>query len=179
MLHFHRLKNKNNSLIRVQKSNQYIAGGYRNLFLDFKREAVQFLKAKNLAVNYLPLQTRPQDRGHVTSSGLPLTMKNLMLKISNDCGMHRRERFSQRQSERGQHGYPPPPLFRRVYKQKFASLPTPRLSFGIFTTKKNFAVCSCRKRKVLTQHQTASYNNIKWQSGKIFTNMQMVSGMDC
>ena len=56
MLHFYRLKNINNSLIRVLKSNKYIAGGYRNLFLDFKREAVQFLKAKNLAVNHLPLE---------------------------------------------------------------------------------------------------------------------------
>ena len=58
MLHFYRLRNINNSLIRVRKSNKYmyIAGGYRNLFLDFKREAVQFLKAKKLAVNHLPLE---------------------------------------------------------------------------------------------------------------------------
>ena len=70
--------------MRVQKSNQYIASRYRNLFLDFKREAVQFLKAKNLAVNHLPLeallagklQTRPQDRGHVTSSGLPFAVNH-------------------------------------------------------------------------------------------------------
>ena len=50
----------------------------------FKRKAVQFLVAKRLAVNHLPLaalsafQTctakRPQDRGHVTFLGLRFTV---------------------------------------------------------------------------------------------------------
>ena len=35
-------------MIRVQKSNWHIAGGYRKLIRAFKREAVQSLVAKNL-----------------------------------------------------------------------------------------------------------------------------------
>ena len=41
-----------NSLIRVQKFNKHIANGYRKLLRAFKREAVQFLGAKNVAVNH-------------------------------------------------------------------------------------------------------------------------------
>ena len=68
-------------MIREQKSNKHIADGHKKLFRAFKREAVQFLVANNLAVSHLPLkalpsvqtfklQTRPQDRGHVTYCGL-------------------------------------------------------------------------------------------------------------
>ena len=67
-------------MIREQKSNKHIADGHKKLFRAFKREAVQFLVANNLAVSHLPvkalptvqtfkLQTRPQDRGHVTFCG--------------------------------------------------------------------------------------------------------------
>ena len=54
--HFDRPKNMNTSFIRVQKSNYHIEGGYRKLLHAFKREAVQFLVATNLAVRYLPLE---------------------------------------------------------------------------------------------------------------------------
>ena len=53
------LKNRNNSLIRDQKSNKHIADGYKKLFRAFKREVVQFLVAKNLAASYLPLKATP------------------------------------------------------------------------------------------------------------------------
>ena len=46
--HFYRKKNRNNSLIRVQKSNKNIANEYKKLLCAFKREAVQFLEAKTL-----------------------------------------------------------------------------------------------------------------------------------
>ena len=68
-----------------------MAGRYRKLLRAFKREAVQFLVAKNLVISHLPLealpqpiklQMRPQDRGHLTFSGLPFPNKNLMLKVS-------------------------------------------------------------------------------------------------
>ena len=49
-------KNSNNSLIRDQNSNKHIADGCKKLFRAFKREAVQFLVAENLAVSYLPLE---------------------------------------------------------------------------------------------------------------------------
>ena len=52
-------KNRNNSLIRDQKSNEHIANGYKKLLRTFKRETVQFLVAKNLAVNRLPLEALP------------------------------------------------------------------------------------------------------------------------
>lgn len=45
---FYRPKNRNNSLIRVQKSNKNIANEYKKLLCTFKREAVQFLEAKTL-----------------------------------------------------------------------------------------------------------------------------------
>ena len=48
VLHFYRPKNRNNSLIRVQKSNKNIASEYKKLLCAFKREAVQFLEAKTL-----------------------------------------------------------------------------------------------------------------------------------
>ena len=51
MHHFNRPKISNNSLIRDQKSNKHIANGYKKLVHTFKREAVQFFVAKNLAVN--------------------------------------------------------------------------------------------------------------------------------
>ena len=54
-----KIKNRNNSLIRVQKSNKHIADGYKKLFGAFKRETVQFLVAKNLAVSHLPLEALP------------------------------------------------------------------------------------------------------------------------
>ena len=57
--HFYRPKNRDKSLIRVQKSNKHIADGYKKLFRAFKREAVQFLVAKNLAVSDLPLEELP------------------------------------------------------------------------------------------------------------------------
>ena len=56
MHHFNRLKLSNKSLIRGQKSNKHIANGYKKLAHTFKREAVQFFVAKNLAVNHLPLE---------------------------------------------------------------------------------------------------------------------------
>ena len=52
-------KNRNNSLIRDQKSKKHIANGYKKLLRTFKRETVQFLVAKNLAVNHLPLEALP------------------------------------------------------------------------------------------------------------------------
>ena len=57
--HFYRPKNRNNSLIRDQKSNKNIANGYKKLLRTFKRDTVQFLVAKNLAVNHLPLEALP------------------------------------------------------------------------------------------------------------------------
>ena len=64
--HSHRPKNRNNSLIQDQKSNKYIANGYKNQVRAFKREAVQFLMAKNIAVNHLLLEalwTKRHSRG--------------------------------------------------------------------------------------------------------------------
>ena len=52
-------KISNNSLIRDEKSNKHIANGYKKLVHTFKREAVQFFVAKNLAVNHLPLEALP------------------------------------------------------------------------------------------------------------------------
>ena len=93
------LKNIKNSLIRVQKSHWHVTGGCRNLSLALKREAVQFLIAKNLAVNHSPLEALltfqiwtancKRDRKilvtwHPQVCRLPLTMKNLMLKVSNN-----------------------------------------------------------------------------------------------
>ena len=46
-------------MIRDQKSNKHIANRYKKLFHTFKREAVQFFVAKNLAVNHLPLEALP------------------------------------------------------------------------------------------------------------------------
>ena len=46
-------------MIRDQKSNKHIAHGYKKLFRAFKREAVQFLVAKNLAVSHLTLEALP------------------------------------------------------------------------------------------------------------------------
>ena len=85
-----RPKHRNDSLIRDKKSNKHIANYYKKLVRAFKREAVQFLVAKNLAVNHSPLealpavqtwtlQTWPQGRGHVTFCGLRFPMKNVML----------------------------------------------------------------------------------------------------
>jgi len=54
--HFNRPEISNNSLIRDKKSNKHIAGAYKKLVHTFKREAVQFFVAKNLAVNHLPLE---------------------------------------------------------------------------------------------------------------------------
>ena len=44
---------------RSKKSNKHIANGYKKLVHTFKREAVQFFVAKNLAVNHLPLEALP------------------------------------------------------------------------------------------------------------------------
>ena len=66
MHHSHRPKNRINSLIQDQKSNKYIANGYKNQVRAFKREAVQFLMAKNIAVNHLLLEalwTKRHSRG--------------------------------------------------------------------------------------------------------------------
>ena len=52
-------KKQEYSLIRDQNSNKHIPDGYKKLFGAFKREAVQFLVAKNLAVSYLPLEAPP------------------------------------------------------------------------------------------------------------------------
>ena len=49
-------RKQHKSLIRVQKSNKHIADGYKKLFRAFKREAVQFLAAKNLTLSHLPLE---------------------------------------------------------------------------------------------------------------------------
>ena len=58
--HLYRPKNRNNSLIRDQKSNKHIANGYKKLVCVFKREDVQFSVAtKNLAVNHLSLEALP------------------------------------------------------------------------------------------------------------------------
>ena len=54
--HHNRPKISNDSLIRDQKSNKHIANGYKKLVHTFKREAVEFFAAKNLAVNHLPLK---------------------------------------------------------------------------------------------------------------------------
>ena len=61
----------------------------------FKREAVQFFVAKNLAVNHLSLETlpavqtwtanvtaKPWSRDILRFAGLQFSMKNLMLKVS-------------------------------------------------------------------------------------------------
>ena len=76
--HFYRTRNRNNSFIRVQKSNKLIADGYRKLLRFFNRKAVQFLLVKNLVVSHLPLEALPavetwtenckrgrKNRGHV------------------------------------------------------------------------------------------------------------------
>ena len=42
-------------MIRDQKSNKHIANGYKKLLRTLKRETVQVLVAKNLAVSHLPL----------------------------------------------------------------------------------------------------------------------------
>ena len=82
-------------MIRDQKSNKHIADGQKKLIPAFKREAVQFLGAKNLAVSHLQ-QVRPflsfkhelQTANatvrpcHMTFCGLRFSMKNLMLKVS-------------------------------------------------------------------------------------------------
>ena len=57
--HLYRPKNRNNSSIRVKKSNKYIADGYKKILRAFKREAVQLLVAKTLAVSHLPLEAPP------------------------------------------------------------------------------------------------------------------------
>ena len=59
MHHFNRPNISNNSLIRDQKSNKHIANGCKKLVHTFKREAAQFLVAKNLALNHLPLEALP------------------------------------------------------------------------------------------------------------------------
>ena len=91
-------KNKNNALIRDQKSNKHIADGYKKLFRAFDCEAVQFLVAKNLAVSHLPPEALPavqtwtanckRDRKtvvtwHFVVCSLRFSMKNLKLKVSN------------------------------------------------------------------------------------------------
>ena len=43
-------------MIWVQKSNKHIPDGYKKPFRAFKREAVQFLVAKNLTLSHLPLE---------------------------------------------------------------------------------------------------------------------------
>ena len=85
-------------MIRDQKSNKHIADGYKKLFRAFKREAVQFLVAKNLAVSHLTLEALPavqtwtanckgdcktMGTGHYVVCGLRFSKKNLMLKVSN------------------------------------------------------------------------------------------------
>ena len=57
--HFYRPKNRNNSLIEVQKFNKHMQTDIKKLVRAFKREAVQFLMAKNLTVNHLPLEALP------------------------------------------------------------------------------------------------------------------------
>ena len=42
-------------MIRDQKSNKHIANGYKKLLRTLKRETVQVLVAKNLAVSHLSL----------------------------------------------------------------------------------------------------------------------------
>ena len=93
------LENIKNSLIRVQKSHWHVTGGCRNLSLALKREAVQFLIAKNLVLNHLLLEALlafqtwtancKRDRKTVVTWHpqvclFPLTMKNQMLKVSNN-----------------------------------------------------------------------------------------------
>ena len=46
-------------MIRDQKSNKHIADGQKKVILAFKREAVQFLEAKNLAVSQLSQEPLP------------------------------------------------------------------------------------------------------------------------
>ena len=85
-------------MIRDQKSNKHIADGYKKLFRAFKREAVQFFVAKNLAVSHLTLEALPAVQtwtanckshrtavvtGHFVVCGLRFSTKNLMLKVSN------------------------------------------------------------------------------------------------
>ena len=85
-------------MIWDQKSNKHIADGYKKLFRAFKREAVHFFVAKNLAVSHLTLEALPavqtwtanckSDRktvvtGHFVVCGLRFSTKNLMLKVSN------------------------------------------------------------------------------------------------
>jgi len=57
--HFYLPKISNNSSIRDQKSNKHIANGYKKLVHTFKREAVEFFAAKNLAVNHVLLEAFP------------------------------------------------------------------------------------------------------------------------
>ena len=69
---------------------------YKNLSLAFKQEALQFLRAKKPCRKLLAtgssscysnmnckVQTQLQDHGHPQVCHLLLTMKNLMLKVSN------------------------------------------------------------------------------------------------
>ena len=92
--HFYRPKNRNNSFIRVKKSNKHVADGYRKLLRVFKREAVQFLVAKILAVSHLQLEALPAvqtwtanckpDRKTLAtwhSQVLRFSMKTLMRKV--------------------------------------------------------------------------------------------------
>ena len=83
------------------KSKCITAIGYNKLIRAFKREAVQFLVAKNLAVNHFPLEVLPGrfkrelQIANVTARpwsreilpfadcGLRFSTKNLMLKVSN------------------------------------------------------------------------------------------------
>ena len=46
----------------LKKSNKYIADGYKKILRAFKREAVQLLVAKTLAVSHLPLEAPPAVR---------------------------------------------------------------------------------------------------------------------
>ena len=93
---YSRPKISNNSLIRDKKSNKHIANGYKKLVHTFKREAVQFFVAKNLAINQWPLEAFPavqtwttnckRDRKavvtwHFAVCGWQFPMKNRMLKV--------------------------------------------------------------------------------------------------
>ena len=89
-------KNMNTLLIQVQKSSKHIAGRYKKLLCVFKREAVEFLVAKNFAVSHFALtagspschSNLTRDRKTVVTwlsefCSLHFPMKNLMLKVSN------------------------------------------------------------------------------------------------
>ena len=77
VLHFNRLKNIKNSLIEFKHLTSTSQAGVGTYLLPLNVRLYKFF-----AKNHFPLEALAafQDCGHVIFSGLPLTMKNLMVK---------------------------------------------------------------------------------------------------